>query len=142
MWTMLRALLIPKSFSVLIIYEPRYLKFSTLLTVFNSTVFVKLNAISSVLLAFKCNPTLVASLFNFVMRFWAYSISFEFRETYAKLCSVKMVGGILLLFWEVTSNPSSLLSHHCLYINSFKFIWILKSRTFGHDMWQRWSFWN
>ena len=97
MWTMLRALLIPKSFSVLIIYEPRYLKFSTLLTVFNSTVFVKLNAISSVLLAFKCNPTLV-SLFKFVMRFWAYSISFEFRETYTKLCSVKIVGGILLFF--------------------------------------------
>ena len=141
MWTMLRALLIPKSFSVLIIYEPRYLKFSTLLTVFNSTVFVKLNAISSVLLAFKCNPTLVVSL-TLLWDFGLIQFLLNSGKHIPNYALLRSLVAFSYFFWEVTSNPSSLLSRHCLYINSFKFIWILKSRTFGHDMWQRWSFWN
>ena len=78
-----KALLITKSFSVLTIHEPRYLKFSTMLTIFNSDVFVKLNAISSFLLEFK------QVLFLTFKSFWACSISSEIREIlFAKLSSV------------------------------------------------------
>ena len=121
-----KAFLISTFFSSLIIQKRIYSKFSKWFilwtpSVFNSTVFEKLNAISSVFLTFKCKPALATSFSKLIKSFWVCSIPSEIRATLsAKLRFVKMPGGTLLLFSYVKSKlfiPLDYLSHNivCYY---------------------------
>ena len=107
-----RAFLILKSFSVLFIQPPKYLKFKTSLSLLPPIVFIsigseKLNAIYSVFFALTAKPTFAASDSTRERSSCACPISLaKSAMSSAKSKSVILMAGCLLLLLGCNSKPS------------------------------------